>query len=102
MTAALCCPTRYACHESLRSCGKPLTEHAAGQEILRVKAHQVVSGDWTRGRDQPVGLPEAGAFQGVTDAAGVGEPRLGHAPAKVVAEDGVGLHRQAVPLAVKY
>lgn len=62
-------------------------EDAAGQEVRRLQAHEVVPRQGGVGRDQAVSLAEAGALQCVTDASGIGEPRQGHPAGQVVTED---------------
>jgi len=61
-------------HPCSRALASRLGEHAAGQEIGGFEAHQVVFADRSGGGGQPVGVPEAGAFQRIADTARVREP----------------------------
>jgi hypothetical protein len=76
----------------------PLTEHTAGQNILRLDRHQVGPGDPAAFGTQAVGLPQPAAVNGVADAAGTGKMRHPHPPLEIVDECLSGLRAKTVHL----
>jgi two-component system, NarL family, sensor kinase len=85
---------------ALRDRAQPSPEHPAGTHVRSVDLHQVVPGDHSPGGDQPPRLPQPQPVDRVADAAGVGEPGLGHPQPHVLGEGlpGAVVHPVVLPL----
>src|SRR5690606_15244421 len=79
-------------------------EDATGQEVLGLEGGEVVAAHVAALREEAVGVAEAeaGPVEGDADGAGVGEAWLRAAAGQVLAEDRLGLGREAVALPVHH